>query len=160
MVTPEERAAALRDIERAPLLMRPFLRRVVNDPNGFKSGLYDTMPRMLFVLLPIFAGIVSLFYRGRKYPEHLYFAIHLHAFVFLALALPELVKFTQQPLLVGIASFLAVLAIPFYSTLAFRQVYENSIGKTLAKEIGIGAIYAVVGAVGFVLTLYWVSVAA
>jgi hypothetical protein len=159
MVTPEEKAAALRDIERAPLLMRPFLRRVVDDPNGFKRGLYETMPRMLFVLLPIFAGIVALFYRGRKYPEHLYFAIHLHAFVFLALAFPELVKFTQQPVLVGIASFLAVLVIPVYSTLAFRRVYENSVGKTLVKEIGIGALYAVVAAVGFVLTLYWVSVA-
>ena len=160
IVTPEEKAVALRDIERAPLLMRPFLRRVVEDPNGFKRGLFETMPRMFFVLLPLFAGIVAVFYRGRKYPEHLYFAIHLHAFVFLALAMAELAKFTRQPLVVAIASFLAVVAIPVYSTFAFREVYGSSIGKTLAKEIGIGAIYSVAIALGFVVTIYWVSVAA
>ncbi|HUQ99300.1 MAG TPA: DUF3667 domain-containing protein [Gemmatimonadaceae bacterium] len=160
IVTPEEKAAALRDIERAPFLMRPFLRRVVEDPNGFKRGLLETMPRMFFVLLPIFAGIIALFYRRRKYPEHLYFAIHLHAFIFLALAIAELMKFTRQPLPVAITSSLAVLSIPVYSTLAFRRVYGNSVGKTLAKEIGISCIYAVVVAIGFVVTIYWVSVAA
>ena len=160
ILTPAERATALKDIERAPLLMRPFLRRAVLDPKGFKRGLFETMPRMLFALLPIFAGIIALFYRGRKYPEHLYFAIHLHAFIFLALAFAELVKFTQLPLLVAIASFLAVISIPVYATLAFRLVYGNSIGKTLVKEIAISCIYAVVAAIGFVITIYWVSVTA
>ena len=36
-------------------LMQPFLRRAVEDPGGFKRGLLETMPRMLFALLPVFA---------------------------------------------------------------------------------------------------------
>jgi len=158
-LTPAEREAALKDIERAPALMQPFLRRAVADPLGFKRGILETMPRMLFVLLPLFAGIVALFYRGRKYPEHLYFAIHLHAFIFLALAMTELMKFTRIPLLVGVASFATVLWIPIYATLAFRRVYGGSLARTLMKEIGIGAIYAVTAAVGFVIMIYWVSIA-
>jgi hypothetical protein len=159
-LTPAERDAALEDIARAPAVMRPFLRRAVEDPGGFRRGVLQTMPRMLFVLLPIFAGIVALFYRGRKYPEHLYFAIHLHAFIFLALALSELMKFTQLPALVVVASTIAVIWIPIYATLAFRRVYGGSLGRTLMKEMAIGAIYVVTTVVAFIVMIYWVSIAA
>jgi hypothetical protein len=158
-LSPEERAAALQDIARAPAVMRPFLRRAVEDPGGIRRGILETMPRMLFVLLPLFAGIVALFYRGRKYPEHLYFAIHLHAFIFLALAVGELMKFTQLPALVVIASLVALIAIPIYATLAFRRVYGGSVARTLMKEVAIGAIYSVTATVGFVVMIYWVSIA-
>jgi hypothetical protein len=112
---------------------------------------------MLFVLLPIFAAIVAIFYRRRKYPEHLYFAIHLHAFVFLALAAMALLKFTRVAPLVGIGGMIALVWIAIYATLAFRRTYGGSIGGTIAREIGIGSIYAAASFVAFVLTAYWVS---
>lgn len=158
-LTQADKEAALKDLQRAPAVMQPFLRRAISDPSGFKRSLLETMPRMLFALLPIFAGIVALFYRGRKYPEHLYFAIHLHAFIFLALAVSELLKFTKLPVVVAIGSLIAVCWIPIYATMAFRRVYGGSLAKTLAKEVGIGALYAVTAAIGFVVTIYWVSIA-
>ena len=159
-LTPAERDSALKDIERAPALMQPFLRRAVQDPGGFKRGILTTMPRMLFALLPIFAGIVALFYRGRKYPEHLYFAIHLHAFTFLALALAESLKFTELPILVSLGSLIGVIWVPIYAVLAFRRVYGGSYPRTVAKLAGIGVLYACVTAVAFVVMIYWVSIAA
>jgi hypothetical protein len=158
-VSPAVRDSVLKEIAEAPAVMQPFLRRVVEDPAGFQRGVLETMPRMLFTLLPVFAGIVALFYRGRKYPEHLYFAIHFHAFVFLALAVTQLVKFTQVPFLVLLTSMVALLWIPIYATLAFRRVYGGSLGVTLMKEVGIGAIYAVTAVVAFVLMISWVSIA-
>jgi hypothetical protein len=158
-LTTAERAAVLEDIARAPALMQPFLRRAVEDPAGFKRRILQTMPRMLFVLLPVFAGILALFYRGRKYPEHLYFAIHLHAFIFLALAVSELLKFTQSPFLVVGVSLITAIWIPIYATLAFRRVYGGSLIRTVGKEVAIAAIYALTAAVGFITMLYWVSVA-
>jgi len=155
----EQRNAALKDIARAPAVMQPLLRRVVIDPIGFKRGLIETMPKMLFALLPIFAGIVALFYRGRKYPEHLYFAIHLHAFIFLALAMTELLKFTHVAALAAAGGIVAAIWAPVYATLAFRRVYGGSFAKTVAKEVGIGAIYALVSGIAFVIMIYWVSIA-
>jgi hypothetical protein len=158
-LTPAEKDSALAAITRAPAAMQPFLRRAVLDPVGFKRGILENTPRMLFVLLPVFAGIIALFYRHRKYPEHLYFAIHLYAFIFLALAAMELTKFTQLPALVAIASTLAVLAIPVYATLAFRNVYGGSVLRTVVKELAIGVIYGCVATVAFIAMLYWVSIA-
>jgi hypothetical protein len=156
-LTAEERAAVLKDIERAPAVARPFLRRAVTDPAGFRRGLFQTMPRMLFVLLPIFAAIVAIFYRRRKYPEHLYFAIHLHAFVFLALAGVGILKFTRVAAVVGIGGTIALAWIAIYATLAFRRTYGGGVGGTIAKEIGIGAIYLAASFAAFILTAYWVS---
>jgi hypothetical protein len=156
-LTPEQKAAALKDIERAPALMRPFLRRAVTDPGGFKRGLVESMPRMLFALLPIFAAIVAIFYRRRKYPEHLYFAIHLHAFIFLALAVVGVLKFTRSVPLVTTGGVIALVWIPIYATLAFRRVYGGGVAATIAKEIGIGAIYLAAAAAAFIVTIYWVS---
>ena len=50
--------------------------------------------------------------------------------------------------------------IPIYVTLAFRRVYGGRIGSTIAKELGIGAIYAAISALAFAIMIYWVSVAA
>jgi len=160
LLTPAERDSALKDIAGAPALIRPLLRRAVEDPGGFKRRILETMPRMLFVLLPVFAGILALFYRGRKYPEHLYFAIHLHAFIFLALAMAPLAKFTRMPLLAAAVGLIAVIWIPVYATLAFRRVYGGSLSRTLMKELAIGAIYCVAAGIGFMVMIYWVSIAA
>ncbi|MEO5816251.1 MAG: DUF3667 domain-containing protein [Gemmatimonadaceae bacterium] len=157
-LTSEERAAALKDIERAPALMRPTLHKVVADPAGFKRGIVETMPRMLFALLPVFAAIVGIFYRRRKYPEHLYFAIHLHAFLFLALSLATIARFARVQAIVEAVGLLAVLWIPVYTTLAFRRAYGGSLAMTLAKEAAIGMIYLAVSVVALILAIYWVSI--
>ena len=156
-MTPEQKARALKDIEHAPAIMRPFARRAIEDPKGLKRGIAEMMPRMLFVLLPIFAATVAIFYRGRKYPEHLYFAIHLHAFAFLALTIIDLVKFTRVSMLVAFAGMVAVIWVPVYATLAFRRAYGGALGRTIAKEVGIGTIYALASLVAFLLTIYWVA---
>jgi hypothetical protein len=153
-------AAALEEVASAPAVMRPFLRRAIEDPQGLRRGIYQTMPRMLFALLPVFAVIVALFYRGRRYPEHLYFAIHLHAFVFLALAAAELLNFTRVPVLAAIAGIAVAIWIPVYATRAFRYVYEESLARTLVKEVGIAAIYGLTSLPAFILMIYWASIAA
>lgn len=154
-----QRAAIMQDIAGAPALMRPFLRRAVGDPTGFKRDILQNMPRMLFALLPVFAAIVALFYRGRKYPEHLYFAIHLHAFIFIALAAAKLAQFTRVPSFAFAVGAIATCAIPLYATVALRRTYGGSIVGTIAKEVAIAAIYGVACFAGFVAMLYLVSLA-
>ena len=158
-LTSEQRQAVLRDIDRAPAVLRPIMHRAVENPAEFRRGMLDALPRMLFVLLPVFAAIIALFYRHRKYPEHLYFAIHLHTFIFLALAVAVAARFTRLPALVAIIGALALLSIPVYATIAFRRLYGGSVATVLAKEIGIGVIYAGVSVVALILTIYVVSVA-
>jgi hypothetical protein len=152
------RDSALVGIAKAPKIMQPLLRRLVLDPAGFKRGLADTMPKMLFALLPVFAAVIAIFYRGKNYPEHLYFAIHFHAFAFVALSIVALSRFTHRTPVVAAADLAALVGIPTYATLAFRRVYGGGVIKTLFKEAGIWAIYLCIAATALLATIYWVAV--
>lgn len=140
-LTPAQRDSAIAAINSTSFWLRPILRRVFDDPEGFRRSMLESMPRVLFALLPVFGGIVAVFYRRRHYPEHLYFALHVHAFVFLALALAEASKFSQSLTMatwVGVASTLWIL---LYAALALRRVYGGSIATTVLKGAGIFAVY-------------------
>jgi hypothetical protein len=140
-MTPDQRQKLLAQVERAPLLLRPMVRKLATDPKGFQHGVFEAMPKGLFILLPVFAGILAIFFRGRHFTEHLYFALHLHAFTFVALSLNSLIKFTRSPAITGTAGLLVILWIIVYAHLAFRRVYGQSHVVTLLKEIGISAFY-------------------
>ena len=152
-----KREASLRDIAKAPAVFRPFLRRMILDPVGFRRGLVEAMPRVLFVLVPVFAGIVALFYHRRKYPEHLYFAIHFHSFVFLALVLSALARAAGIPVVSTAVRFAVFVWIPVYATLSFRRLYGGSTTVTLLKEAGIGTLYVGASLVALIGTIYWVA---
>jgi hypothetical protein len=66
-------------------------------------------------------------------------------------------KFTRSTTLIAGAGMIALVWVPVYATLAFRRAYGGGVGRTLAKELGIGTIYALASLVAFLLTLYWVA---
>lgn len=57
------------------------------NPARFVHTLIGMLPQMMFVLLPVFAFVITFFYlfAGRYYVEHLILQVHNHAFLFLAL---------------------------------------------------------------------------
>jgi hypothetical protein len=90
----------------------------------------------MFVILPSLALWLTAAYRNRRlrYTEHLVFALHLHSFWFiaLALALPG----------VGWLSAIGFLAMPVYTWLAFRRVYGGGPWPRLLRLALIGVLYA------------------
>jgi hypothetical protein len=73
-LTPAERANLEREIDAQPRFIRPLLRAMAEDYDGLMKRVSESIPRVLFVLIPALAIVLRLFYRGRHYPEHLYFA--------------------------------------------------------------------------------------
>ena len=91
----------------------------------------------MFVLLPSFALWLKLAYRNRRlhYTEHLVFALHLHAFWFIALAfaLPDSVWLAA----------VAISAMPVYAMLALRRVYGGRLGPRLLRAAVVSTLYLV-----------------
>jgi hypothetical protein len=156
-MTPQERDAALAEVARAPKLLRPVFRRAILDPTGFKRGMIENLPRVLFALVPVFALILSIFYRRRRYPEHLYFALHLHAFVFVALAAAALAKFTRLYSVTLVVDLAVALSIVMYTLSALRRVYGGSPLSTIAKAAASATLYLLAGSVGLIATVYWTA---
>jgi hypothetical protein len=94
----------------------------------YLQALVAQIPKALFVLLPIFALCLKLVYlrRRRFYSEHLVFALHLHAFVFMALTVAALIQ--------GIAAIIVALGVGLvYFFVAMRRVYGQGRVRTFLK---------------------------
>jgi hypothetical protein len=100
------------------------------------AGMEQNAPKAVFLLLPFFAFFLKVLYlrRRRLYVEHFVFALHLHAFAFLA--------FTSM-LLVGSPAVSAALLlwVLAYVYLAIRRVYGQSVLRTAAKYVVLGGLY-------------------
>jgi hypothetical protein len=156
-ITPEERADMLRQLDSSPRYLRPLIQQALKDPKQLQTNIFEAMPKALFALLPVFAFILSLFYRGRRFADHLYFAIHLHAFVFVALIMNDVVKFTRVLALSLVCGLLVFLWLPVYAHLALRRVYGGSQVGTFVKELGISILYAFASIPAVVLLAIFVA---
>jgi hypothetical protein len=111
------------------------------------------MPRVMFVLLPLFAFLLKLLYvrSGRLYVDHFIFALHVHALAFFVFALQLLLH--SVPYEDQISSWLD-LAVFVYLLLAMRRVYRQGWLKTVLKSglvlvgYGMALIFATVGIFG------------
>jgi len=112
------------------------------------------IPNVMFVLVPIFAGLVALVFRGRRmrYPQHLAFALHIHAFLFLALVLTLTPRVTQNGIIDALAVSVSFLAIAIYSVLAVRRVYKGSLREAILRSGALAATYFVVFTTAMLLT--------
>ena len=109
-------------------------------------------------MLPVFAAIMMLFYRRRHFAEHLYFSIHLHAFIFATLDVVMILGLLHAPRSIGLSLLvLTSLWIPLYTHLAIVRVYGGSQVTTFLKELGISVLYALasVPVIGFLAI--WVA---
>ena len=151
-MTPEDRLAAERNLERAPWWAQAVIRPAITDPAGFRRDFLTTLPRVLFVLVPVFAAILSLFYRRRHFPQHLLFGLHLHAAIFTALAVGELAAFTGNVVLIGATEAIALVFLVVYVLVSSRRVYGERWAMVLLKTAGIATCYLFVGIAGLLAT--------
>jgi hypothetical protein len=157
LMTGEDRAELQAQLAEAHWLLRPMLQQILDDPEAFRARVFTTMPRVLFGMLPVFAGIVSLFYRGRPFPTALVFAVHLHSFAFVALAVGELAKFTGSVAAAVGTGVIAMLLILAYALVATHRVYGGRWPVTVAKTAGIGLVYLLASIPAFTIILAWAS---
>ena len=103
-------------------------------------------PRAMFFLVPVFAGLVALAARrsGRNYPQHLYFAMHVHAAWFFAGAVAVAARLASVPYLSGTLTRAAALYGPVYFVMAFRRTYGVPTLQAVLRTAAIAIAYSAV----------------
>jgi hypothetical protein len=93
------------------------------DGAKFKRAFFGYAPYAVFAMMPLFALFLKILYlgSGKRYGEHLLFALHTNAFAFLMLTLMILV-----PAGIPFAGKLLFLWLLFYLPIAMRRVYGGS----------------------------------
>ena len=101
----------------------------------------DELPRLMFLLLPVFALLLKIVYRKRFYFDHLIFAVHVHsaAYIIFLLMLP-LEQIAGANKLALVAQLVVLTYLLVYIVLAMRRVYDagwaEAVTKTLAVLFG------------------------
>ncbi len=100
--------------------------------------LSDDLPRLMFVLLPVFALLMKAAYFRRLYFDHLIFSIHLHtaAYVILALMMP-LEEMANELVGLAIAQFALLVYFLAYFAIAVRRVYRSRWWVTVLKSTAV-----------------------
>ena len=112
------------------------------------QNIYEKLPFALFILLPIFALLLKLFFFKRgPYSFHLVFSFYFFSFLFFILTL--LLLFNQFLSFSSWIDWLIIWSTGFYLILAIRRFYQSSWSTTILK----------IGALSFIYLLFIISIA-
>ena len=134
--------------------LRQACSKIWNDTPSFGRALFQNIPKMMFIFLPLIAVVMYVLYigSGRYYVEHLLFVVHYHAFFFLgglAILLAERTSWLAPGTAIarggevagGILTAAFVIYAPIYLYLAMRRVYGQGRFVTFAKYSALGIAY-------------------
>ena len=130
------------------------IERLKKDPTAFKNAVLSAVPTTLFVLVPLFALMLTVAYvfKRRLYMEHLVVALHSHAFLCLALLLVLAVRALEIWLapdggalasVFGWIEALLLIWMPLYLLLMQKRVYQQGWTMTSLKYFVLGTCYVV-----------------
>jgi hypothetical protein len=121
--------------------------------DGIRERTVNAVAYAMVVMLPLFAWLVALVARVRRnFPQHLYFALHVHAAWFGAFASMEaartvLSRWVDNTRPVGLV---ATTYVVLYVILAFRRAYGESVMKSILKMSFATSVYL---AIAFVVVV-------
>jgi len=131
-----------------------FLRKIIrlkNAANGHnqivvKEEFLHNVPRLMFILLPLFALLLTLFYHNKKftYPAHLIFSIHFHSFAFLLLLVLNVLTLIFPFYRVDLFFlWLTVFILLFYLIRSTNRVYGQSFFISSLKAVVVSILYII-----------------
>ena len=123
------------------------------DAAGQARLLGDDLPRLMFLLLPVFALMLKVAFWRRLYFDHVICSIHIHsaAYVILAVMLPLEQPANEHwlPLLIQLGSLVYLIN---YVISALRRVYDVGTGRAASVGLGILVAYLVLMSIAINVT--------
>jgi len=114
--------------------LKAFVERPANDQfKALAAGFFAYVPYAMFLLMPLFALYLKLLYlgSGRRYGEHLLFALHTNGFAFAMFSLMIIAGTLNLDAVV----FVLALWLVIYLPLAMRRVFGGARWATLLRWI-------------------------
>ncbi|AHG89868.1 Protein of unknown function DUF3667 [Gemmatirosa kalamazoonensis] len=121
--------------------MSPTEQRLV-----LRNAMMQKAPNMVFLLLPVFALLLRLLYLRTPvyYAEHFVFALHNHAFAYLAMTTARVSAVGLRPVGFGAVAAIPLLWMPIYFFASMRRVYGGSRSRTAVKFVALSLVYGTV----------------
>lgn len=104
----------------------------------FQNGFYHYAPYAIFALMPVFALLLKVLYlgSGRRFGDHLLFALHTNAFAYFIFIVMLLVPW-------GLVHFVLWCWLLGYLPWAMRRVYNSGRGTTFVRWLLLMFFYSI-----------------
>jgi hypothetical protein len=117
--------------------------RLASDPAALNGPLTVWIPRVLFLLLPLYALLLAVFYwrQRRKFylVDHLIFSLSVHTFLFVLLIVDVgLAQIMSDSIVV----MLTLVALAVYIFIAMKRFYEQGWFWTTFKFVAVSFVYS------------------
>ncbi|MBB2144971.1 DUF3667 domain-containing protein [Pedobacter sp. LMG 31464] len=124
------------------------LNQYPNPVEKLKEDLLHNIPKMMFLLLPMFALILKLVYinKNKYYYEHLIYSFHLHSAIFLSVLATILLKWLFGFVydISGWLAFFCTIYIIWYIYRSLRTFYGSTRWITILKIFFLSFAYTIV----------------
>lgn len=159
----EKNQAALAKDKRDGFIKHYFIKRTIeldqyeNPEKKLLDDFLHNIPKMMFLLLPMFALILKLVYinKNKYYYEHLIYSFHLHSAIFLSILITMLLqwlfKFVYD--ISGWLSFLCTIYIIWYIYRSLRTFYNSTRWVTVLKLFFLSFCYNIVLTICFLIII-------
>ena len=128
--------------------------RLQQNPDLLKESMMQALPTALFLLVPVFALLLKVFYlfSGRLYLEHLVVALYSHVFLVLTILVQFLLAAADGAVAahsawasrgIGLLEFVLWCWLPVYLLLMQKRIYGQGWLLTLVKYVVLGNLYFV-----------------
>ena len=108
----------------------------------FPIGTLEHVPKLMFVMLPIYALIIQLFHRKSFYVFNLIFALHVHSLTYLMLMIIfPMYRYENMHVALYWLQYPFTAYLAFYPMMALKTMYGNSWPYTLLVYILTLALY-------------------
>lgn len=132
-----EMAASLTFVQRAV----SGVTRAIEDPEAFNASLNNWLPRVMFLMAPILALILTLFLRrGALVFDHLVFSIYAHATAFAIIGIAVVAAQLKLPNVFAAAS----AALGLYFIVGVKRAYGRGWIKSVWTGVAAGLLYLIV----------------
>jgi hypothetical protein len=133
------------------------LNKYPNPTEKFKEDLLHNIPKMMFLLLPMFALILKLVYinKNKYYYEHLIYSFHLHSAIFLSVLVTMLLKWLFGFVydISGWLAFFCTIYIIWYVYRSLRTFYGSTRWITVLKIFFLSFAYTIVFTICFLIII-------
>lgn len=119
------------------------LRIAMENPRRSNDLLNTWLPRAMFVLLPVFAILLRLFYwgRGQYFVNQLVFSLHFHTYIFLVLTFLLVAQLFWGATM---SSWMFMAAVPLYLFIALKITSGQGLIRTFFKFCLLSFIYIII----------------
>lgn len=103
------------------------------------------VPKMMFVLLPLFALFIFWFHNRKNYyyAQHVIFSIHFHSFMFVLFLIITLLGWVFPHINAVILLPPTLLILFIYFAVALKVTYNQALVVSMLKAAGIGLLYII-----------------